>query len=138
MATLTSVWHQVLSRESSRRLEVFLDDALLWTDDDYLGPLYVQTSDGVQMVEHTAPDWSARFTVPEVFAKAIAHYAEPSKAFLDALSASGPTAVGHPGAAEALAAHRIVDVAYRSARTGGTALRIDAAGADQITDETPA
>jgi predicted dehydrogenase len=138
VATLTSVWHQVLSRESSRRLEVFLDDALLWTDDDYLGPLHVQTTDGVRTVEGEPPEWASRFTVPEVFANAIAHYAEPSKAFLDALSSSGPAATGHPGAVEALAAHRIVDVAYQSARSDGTTLRIAPEGADQIADETPA
>jgi predicted dehydrogenase len=56
-----------------------------------------------------------------VFAKAIAHYAEPSKAFIDALGASWHEAVGHPGAAEALTAHRIVDLAYRSAAAGGEA-----------------
>jgi myo-inositol 2-dehydrogenase / D-chiro-inositol 1-dehydrogenase len=138
VANLVSVWHQVLSRESSRRLEVFLDDALLWTDDDYLGPLHVQTTDGVHSIEAAPPEWASRFTVPEVYAKAIAHYAEPSKAFLDALCASGPAAVGHPGAAEALAAHRVVDVAYESARSGGAHLRITPEGADQIADETPA
>jgi predicted dehydrogenase len=138
VGNLVSVWHQVLSRESSRRLEVFLDDALLWTDDDYLGPLHVQTTDGVHTIDAEPPEWASRFTVPEVYAKAIAHYAEPSKAFLDALSDSGPAAVGHPGGVEALAAHRIVDVAYRSARSGGAPLRIAATGADQIADETPA
>ncbi len=117
---MTSVWHQVLSRESSRRLEVFCDDALLWTDDDYLGPLYVQTSEGTETIDAQPPAWAERFSVPEVFAKAIAHYAAPSKAFLDALSVSGPATAGHPGAAEALAAHRIVDLAYRSAANGGT------------------
>jgi myo-inositol 2-dehydrogenase/D-chiro-inositol 1-dehydrogenase len=122
MATLTSVWHQVLTRESSRRLEVFCDEAMLWTEDDYLGPLYVQTSNGTETIDHEPPEWSSRFTVPEVFAKAIAHYAEPSKTFLDALGASGPAAVGHPGAAEALVAHRIVDLAYRSASSGGAVL----------------
>ena len=37
-ATIVSVWHQILTRGSRRRLEVFCEDALLWTDDDYLGP----------------------------------------------------------------------------------------------------
>jgi predicted dehydrogenase len=138
IASLTSVWHQVLSRESSRRLEVFCDDALLWTDDDYLGPLHVQTSDGIDVIEADPPEWASRFTVPEVFAKAIAHYAEPSKAFLDALQTSGTAAVGHPGAVDALAAHRIVDVAYRSSRSGGAPLRMTREDADQIADETPA
>ncbi|HWS44249.1 MAG TPA: Gfo/Idh/MocA family oxidoreductase, partial [Acidimicrobiia bacterium] len=39
IAQLTSIWHQVLTRESSRRLEVACEKALLWTDDDYLGPV---------------------------------------------------------------------------------------------------
>jgi predicted dehydrogenase len=135
MATLTSVWHQVLSRESSRRLEVFCDEALLWTDDDYLGPLHVQTGNGEELIDAVPPEWASEFTVPEVFAKAIAHYAEPSKAFLDTLNASGREAVGHPGAADALAAHRIVDAAYRSAGAGSSPLPLG--DPDQIADETP-
>jgi UDP-N-acetyl-2-amino-2-deoxyglucuronate dehydrogenase len=125
VAQLTSVWHQVLSRESSRRLEVFCEKALLWTDDDYLGPLHVETDDGERLIESEPPGWSSRFTLPAVYAKALAQYAEPSKAFLDSLSRVGtPTgpeasAVGHPRAADALAAHRLVDLVYRSAADGG-------------------
>jgi predicted dehydrogenase len=118
VAQLTSVWHQVLSRESSRRLEVFCEKALLWTDDDYLGPLHIQTDDGTTTVEAPAPEWTAQLTVPEVYAKALAQYAEPSKAFLDAL-AEDRSPAGHPPAADALAAHRLVDAAYRSAASGG-------------------
>jgi hypothetical protein len=112
---------------------VFLEDAFLWTDDDYLGPLFLQTSDGVETRDAQPPDWASRFTVPEVFAKAIAHYASPSKAFLDALTTSGASAVGHPGAVEALAAHRIVDLAYASARAGGVPISMDTG----ILDESP-
>ncbi len=121
VAQLTSVWHQVLSRESSRRLEVFCEKALLWTDDDYLGPLHVQTDDGTTTIEAAPPAWTSRLTVPEVYAKALAQYAEPSKAFLDALS-EGRSPAGHPPASEALAAHRLVDAAYRSAASGGAPL----------------
>jgi predicted dehydrogenase len=121
VAQLTSVWHQVLSRESSRRLEVFCEKAVLWTDDDYLGPLHIQTDDGTTTIEAPAPAWTARLTVPEVYAKALAQYAEPSKAFLDAL-AEGRSPAGHPPAADALAAHRLVDAAYRSAAAGGVPL----------------
>jgi predicted dehydrogenase len=117
-AQLTSIWHQVLSRESSRRLEIFCEGAFLWTEDDYLGPLHIQTSDGVEHFEGDLPEWAGRLTVPEVFHKAVAAYATPTKAFLDALGASGPAAVGHPSAADALAAHRLVDLAYRSAAAG--------------------
>ncbi len=117
-AQLTSIWHQVLSRESSRRLEIFCEGAFMWTEDDYLGPLHLQTSDGVEHFEGELPEWADRLTVPEVFAKAVAAYATPTKAFLDALNASGPATVGHPSAAHALAAHRLVDLAYRSAAAG--------------------
>ena len=97
VAQLTSVWHQVLSRESSRRLEMFCEDALLWTDDDYLGPLHVQTSAGTEVVELPLPEWAGRLQVPEVYAKGLAAYATPTKAFLDALAASGPRRRRAPG-----------------------------------------
>jgi predicted dehydrogenase len=126
VAQLTSVWHQVLSRESGRRLEVFCELATMWTDDDYLGPLFVQTADGTVTVDGTRPEWADRFTVPEPYANAVAQYAEPTKAFLDALSAAGSAAQGHPPAREALAAHRLVDAAYRSATSGGIPIAVAA------------
>ncbi len=125
VAQLTSIWHQVLTRESSRRLEVFCEKAMLWTDDDYLGPLHVQTDAGETLVTSAAPEWSDRFTVPAIYAKALAQYAEPTKAFLDALATSraprgvDPSAIGHPRAGDALAAHRLVDLVYRSSADGG-------------------
>jgi predicted dehydrogenase len=126
-AQLTSIWHQVLSRESSRRLEIFCEGAFLWTEDDYLGPLHIQTSDGTEVFEGELPEWADRLTVPEVFAKAVAAYATPTKAFLDALNTSGPATVGHPTAGDALAAHRLVDLAYRSAAAGSAPESVPAA-----------
>ncbi|HEX5613955.1 MAG TPA: Gfo/Idh/MocA family oxidoreductase [Acidimicrobiia bacterium] len=123
VATLTSIWHQVTTRESSRRLEVFCEDALLWTDDDYLGPLHVHTASGEETVAAAVPGWADQLSVPEVFAKAVAHYAEPSKAFLDGLRADATT-TGHPDVDDALAAHRLVDAAYRSAAAGGVPQRV--------------
>jgi predicted dehydrogenase len=119
-AQLVSVWHQVMSRGSSRRLEIFCEDAYLWTEDDYLGPLHVETSDGTEVIDGASPDWAGALRVPEVYEKAVAHYASQSKHFLDELAAHGSEARGFPGAAEALAAHRIVDAAYRSAAAGST------------------
>ena len=66
---------------------------------------------------------STGFTVPEVLAKPLAQYAEPSKAFLDALVADGDAARGIPGVEVALAAHEVVDGAYRSAAAGGETQR---------------
>jgi UDP-N-acetyl-2-amino-2-deoxyglucuronate dehydrogenase len=117
-AQLVSVWHQVLSRGSSRRLEIFCEEAYVWTEDDYLGPLHVETSAGIEVVEGEPPAWTGALQVPEVFEKAVAHYASQAKHFLDALSVGGAATQGFPGAAEALAAHRIVDAAYRSAAQG--------------------
>jgi len=118
-ATIVSVWHQILSRGSRRRLEVFCEEAMLWTEDDYLGPLHVETSTGEELVDATPPEWINRFTAPEVLAKPLAQYAEPSKAFLDALARDGSDARGHPDVEIALAAHRLVERAYQSASTGG-------------------
>jgi predicted dehydrogenase len=125
VATLTSVWHQVLSRPSTRRLEVFCEEALLWADDDYLGPAHVETSAGAEVRTARPPAWSERFELPEELLNPVAQYAEPTKAFLDAL-ASG-SAAGSPDAGTALAAHRLVDTAYRSAAAGGAPLAIASA-----------
>ncbi len=118
-ASLISVWHQVTTRPSTRRLELFCEEAFLWTEDDYLGPLHVETSAGSETIEGRPPTWIDRLTVPEVLAKPLAQYAEPSKAFLDALVADGANARGFPGVEVALAAHEVVDGAYRSAAAGG-------------------
>jgi len=123
MATLVSVWHQVLSRPSLRRLEVFCERALLWTDNDHLGPLHVETADGATEIAGAMPEWASLLDVPEEFLGPIVQYAEPTKAFLDSL-ARGDGATGWPDAAIALRAHRVVDAAYRSAADGGTVILI--------------
>jgi predicted dehydrogenase len=121
VATLTSVWHQVLSRGSSRRVEVFCERALLWLDDDFTGPLHVETVDGTATTPCEPPSWVQALEAPPMLARAVAEYAPASKAFLDGLAAGGGTTPG-PHADTALAAHRIVDAAYRSAAAGGEAL----------------
>jgi predicted dehydrogenase len=121
---LTSIWHQVLTRESSRRIEVVCEKALMWTESDYLGPLFVQTDDGVMTIEGSPPAWIDRITIPEPYTLALAQYAEPSKAFLDGLAGHDPSFSGHPRAEQALAAHRLVDRAYQSAAAGGVSVSV--------------
>ena len=116
VATLTSVWHQVLSRGSSRRVEVFCERALLWLDDDHLGPLHLEAAAGTEVLPTRPPAWVAALDAPPVLARAVAEYAPPTRAFLDALRTGAP--VRGPDAAVALAAHRVVDAAYRSSRSG--------------------
>jgi predicted dehydrogenase len=120
VATLVSVWHQVLSRPSTRRLEVFCERAMLWTDDDYLGPLHVETDAGEELIVASPPAWLEALGLPEVLAKPLAQYAEPTKSFLDALSRGDAPPAGWPDAETALAAHRLVDLAYRSSAGGGS------------------
>jgi predicted dehydrogenase len=120
VATLVSIWHQVLSRPSTRRLEVFCEEAFLWTDDDYLGPVQVETSSGAETLLGEPPPFTARFELPEVLAKPLAAYAEPAKRFLDGLVSAADDAPGYPDVDVALAAHRLVDAAYRSAARAGT------------------
>ncbi len=122
-ATIVSVWHQILTRGSSRRLEVFCEEGMLWTDDDYLGPLHVETSAGADVVELAPPPWLERLDVPEALAKPLGQYAAPTKDFLEAL-ATGTTGSGAASAGDALVAHRLVDLAYRSARAGGVPLTV--------------
>jgi predicted dehydrogenase len=124
-ATVVSVWHQILARGSLRRLELFCEDALLWTEDDYLGPLHVATSAGEELVEAAPPSWVDRLELPEVLAKPLAQYAEPTKTFVDALHRDGARARGYPDAEIAIAAHRLVDRAYESAAAGGRPIRCE-------------
>jgi UDP-N-acetyl-2-amino-2-deoxyglucuronate dehydrogenase len=122
IATLTSVWHQILSRGSTRRVEVFCDDALLWLDDDHTGPLHVERSDRSEQLAAEPPGWVHQLDVPAVLTRMVGEYAPATKAFLDALAADGAAAAGFPDAQTALAAHRVVDAAYRSAAHQGEAI----------------
>jgi predicted dehydrogenase len=117
-AQIASVWHQMLSRGSTRRLEVFCERAFLWTDDDSFGPLNVESDEGSSVIAPEVPEWVSAMTVPEVLQKPLAPYAIADLAFLDAL-ADHPRRCGFPDADTALASHHLVDAAYRSAATQG-------------------
>ena len=120
VTSLVSLWHQVLSRPSTRRLEVFCRDALLWLEEDQTGPLHVERSEAAAEIGPgadfealarslpVAPDWQVPLAV----------YAAADLAFLDALRSGVAPA---PSVGEALRAHRLVDAAYRSAASGGAA-----------------
>ena len=115
-----SVWHQILTRGSSRRLEVFCERAFLWADDDHLGPLHLETAGGSEAVVSELPEWVPALGLPDELVAPLAQYAAPAKGFLDALACGTAADPGRaPDAATALAAHRLVDLAYRSAASGG-------------------
>jgi predicted dehydrogenase len=125
-STLVSVWHSVLSRPSTRRIEVFCERGMLWTDDEAAGPLYLQTDAGVIEValepgaegaDSSADDGVLKVLgLPGEFKAGLSLYVRSDLAFLDSVMASRDPS---PGLEPALVAHRLVDLAYRSARAGG-------------------
>ena len=56
-AHLTSVWHNILSRGSTRRIELFCQEGMVWLDDEFRGPLHVQTSDVTEVRPCPYPPW---------------------------------------------------------------------------------
>ena len=99
--TLTSVWHDNLARPSLRRVEIFCERRHVVIDgDDWFGPVTWTDSDGTTGVFDAT---GLPFTNPD---------GEFVRAVTDGRTAS-------PGFGHAVAAHRIVDAIYRSARSGG-------------------
>jgi myo-inositol 2-dehydrogenase / D-chiro-inositol 1-dehydrogenase len=118
LAQVTSVWHGILSRGSTRRLEVFCEDGTAWLENDFSGPLHVQTGDEIETRRCPSPSWVEELPLAhDHVGSAIRMYVEADRAFLDAVcSGSAPEPSFHDG----VVAHRIVDAAYRSAALGGT------------------
>lgn len=99
--TLTSVWHDNLARPSLRRVEIFCERRHVVVDgDDWFGPVTWTDADG---------------TNGSFDATGLA-YGNPDGEFVEAIREGRPAT---PGFGEAVAAHRIVDAIYRSARAGG-------------------
>jgi len=117
-ADLTSIWHGITSRGSTRRLEVFFERGLVWLDDDFLGPLHVETPDRVEIVECPSRSWVRDLPLAnDEIGLAIRMYAEADRAFVEAVSEGRRP---EPGFDEAVVAHQLVDASYRSAAIGGT------------------
>jgi acyl-CoA synthetase (AMP-forming)/AMP-acid ligase II len=115
-ASLVSVWHDVLTRGSGRRLEVFCERGLVWLDEDYAGPLHVETSDGAEVRPCPAPPWVAELPLfPGPLTALAREYAAANRGFLEAVSGGRPPT---PGLSEGVLAHRLVDAVYASARQG--------------------
>ena len=123
VTSLVSLWHQVLARPSTRRLEVFCRDALLWLEEDQTGPLHVERSEEGSTVG-PEPEFTAlaeSLPVPPDWQVPLAVYASADLAFLDSLRSGRAPA---PSVGEALRAHRLVDAAYRSAASGSSRVEV--------------
>ena len=115
VGTLTTVWHDNLSRPSLRHVEVFCEKrTVIIAGDDWFGPVTWSDADGTtgslggeELTERTAP---------------IAHSdPNPDAAFVRCAVDGTP---GFPAFDTALEAHRIVEAMYRSAAAGGDSVDV--------------
>lgn len=116
IGTLTTIWHDNLSRPSLRHVEVFCENrTVIIAGDDWFGPITWSDADGTTgsldgeaLTERTAP-------------LALTH-PNPDGAFVQN-AFDGHSAF--PDFSIALEAHRIVEAMYRSARDGGNSIRVN-------------
>jgi len=116
-ATLTSVWHQILSRPSTRAIEVLCERGIVSIDgDEFTGPLRL-VSDGRTESWACPPEpWVLDLPIDEPWKRYAGTYAPQARAFLDAVAEGrAPT----PSLDVAVAAHRLADAVYASAALGG-------------------
>jgi myo-inositol 2-dehydrogenase/D-chiro-inositol 1-dehydrogenase len=116
-AQLTSVWHDILTRGSTRRIEVFCREGMVRLSNEFRGPLHIQTSAGKEVRECPSPGWvDALPLADDEIGIAVRAYVEADRDFAEAVAQGRAP---EPSLAEALVAHRLVDAAYRSAAAGG-------------------
>ncbi len=120
--SLVSVWHQILSRPSTRRVEIIFEHGITWLENDFVGPLHVLTGDGEEVLECPPPTWVEDLPLPAgEIGIAIRMYAESDRSFVDSLLAGKTPS---PSIEEALQAHRLVEAVYASASAGGTLVSV--------------
>lgn len=116
VGTLTTIWHDNLSRPSLRHVEVFCQNrTIIIAGDDWFGPVTWSNADGTtgslggdELLEKTAP------LAPTD--------ANPDGAFVRDAASQQPA---FPDFSIALEAHRIVEAMYRSARSNGNSVDVN-------------
>lgn len=117
VGTLSSIWHDNLTRPSQRRIEIFCQHrTITMHGHEWFGPVEWHDADGAtgslegdQLLERTVP---------------LAYGAtNPDVAFVNAVANNTPA---FPTVTTALRAHVVVDAMYRSAGDNGATVTIDA------------
>ena len=116
IGTLTTIWHDNLSRPSLRHVEIFCENrTVIISGDDWFGPVTWSDADGSsgalegeELTAKTAP------LAPT--------HANPDAAFVLSSINNEP---GFPDFSIALEAHRIVEAMYESARRNGGSVDLD-------------
>ncbi len=121
---LTSIWHRMIARPSNRRLEVFTENLFVACDADTLGPIVFQRGSGANEETLSSSEVMDRFTekilrerpyLTPIKDRLMIPYAAEDATFIAALKgACNPD----PEFAAGVAAQRLVEAAYESARTG--------------------
>ena len=123
----TSIWHNLLHRGSSRRMNVVCENAQYsWEDDDYAGSIRCETNTTGGREDLSSEDVIARFiegfpvTDPRLKERVIPHdlgqaYLLEDYTFLKAVSEDTQSWLDFD---VALYAHQVVDAIYESAKTG--------------------
>jgi myo-inositol 2-dehydrogenase / D-chiro-inositol 1-dehydrogenase len=123
---LTSIWHRMIGRPSNRRLEVFAENLFAACDADMLGPIIFQRGAGDKEETINESEMMARFTEKILRERP---YLAPIKDWLaipyaaeDATFIAALKGVCEPDPefAAGVAAQRMVEAAYESARSGTT------------------
>ncbi len=124
-AELVSVWHNVLGRPSTRRLELFFENGFFATDHDFFGPIQLQT--GADPPRTISDEEVLRRYLEivglqgQVYEDVLSRYSLEDYFFLKALTED---AAPFPGFGLALEAHRLVDAIYRSSSADGEAVAL--------------
>ena len=123
-AELVSVWHNVLRRPSTRRLELFFENGLFSVDHDFVGPISYQTHaniPGVITEDEVRSRYLAKIGLTEPIFSEVLRYSLEDYLFLKAVAEGSDP---FPDFTVALEAHRVVDAIYRSAEANGTEVRL--------------
>jgi predicted dehydrogenase len=117
--SLVTVWHEVRSRPSQRRIEVFCENALVTLEGDLFGPVWREDANGrLELLDDGMVDWLAGRGVPLVSAEQ-----QFLVAVREHLGGHEPGRLD-PDVRHALRAHVLVDAVYRSSRSGGTPVTV--------------
>lgn len=115
VASLTSVWHDILERPSLRRVEVFCERLYVFIERDTLGPIrWCFTGEDEQVLEGD-----------DLLAAIAAAGLPTSNSAANFLTAVEQGRAASPDFREAWEAHRLVDAIYRSAADDGVPVALD-------------
>ena len=121
ISNLTSVWHQITSRPSTRRVEVFFEKGLIWLENDFIGPLNVIKDSGHEVIECEPTKDVASLSLPDTdIGLAVKMYVQENLVFLNAAMGISK---GSLSVKDAVEAHHLIEKAYLSAAEGGKLIK---------------